>query len=106
MKNLRFVFGLFSLVVMLVLVAVFFTPTAKAGADEKVKIINHIKYYDVGGAYCANLSGTVISYEPVVYNGYGHYYIMGNSGHNNGHGYIITATYVIHTTIQVDSCYT
>ena len=44
--------------------------------------------------------GPVTSYEPVVYNGYGHYYnyhIMGQSGHPNGHGYLVTGKYVIHT---------
>ena len=82
---------------------------ADAGANEKVKIINYIKYYDAGGAYCANLSGPVTSYEPVVYNGYGHYYnyhIMGQLGHPNGHGWITVGTYVIHTTIQLSSCNT
>ncbi len=80
---------------------------AEAGADEKVKIINYIKYYDVGGAYCT--TKRVTSYETVVYDGYGHYYnyhIMGQSGHPNGHGWITVGTYVIHTTIQLSSCNT
>ena len=82
---------------------------AEAGADKKIKITNYIKYYDAGGAYCANLSGPVTSYEPVVYNGYGHYYnyhIMGQSGHPNGHGYLVTGKYVIHTVFNISSCYT
>ena len=101
MKNLRFVFGLFSLVVMLVLVAVFFTPTAKAGADEKIRIKNVVKYYDDFDNYCANLSYTRITLEPVVYNGYGHYYnyhIIGNPGHTS-HSYQIVSWVTIYTTI-------
>ena len=80
---------------------------AEAGADKKVKIINYIKYYDAGGSYCS--TKRVNSYEPVVYNGYGHYYnyhIMGQSGHPNGHGWLKVGTYVIYTTIQISSCYT
>ena len=106
-KNVWFVLGLFTLVFMLGLMVVFFAPPADAGADEKVKIINYIKYYDVGGAYCT--TKRVTSYETVVYNGYGHYYnyhIMGQSGHPNGHGWITVGTYVIHTTIQLSSCNT
>ena len=86
-----------------------FTEPAEAGADEYVRVTNHIRYYDVGGAYCANLSRTVVSYEPVVYNGYGHYYnyhIMGNSGHPNGHGSRVTGAVTIWPTIQIDSCHT
>ena len=66
-----------------------FTEIAEAGADQKVKIINHVKYYDDFGNYCANLSYTRQILTPVVYNGYGHYYnyhIMGNPGHTS-HSY-------------------
>ena len=107
MKNLGVLFCAISLVMMTGIMVVSFTELAEADADELIKVKNNISVYDVGGAYCANLSGPVTSYEPVVYNGYGHYYnyhIMGNSGHNNGHGNIIKSTVVFDTTIQVDSC--
>ena len=109
MKNLGVLFCAILLVMMIGIIVVSFTEPAEAGADEWVRIINHVKYYDVGGAYCSNLSYTANTLEPVVYDGYGHYYnyhIMGNSGHPNGHGSIIKATYVIQTSIQVDSCHT
>ena len=86
-----------------------FTEPAKADADEYIEVTNHITYYDVGGSECTNLSTTVISLEPVVYNGYGHYYnyhIMGNSGHNNGHGSWIVSWITIYTTYTVASCNT
>ena len=81
---------------------------AEAGADKKIKVTNHIKYKDAGGSYCSNLATTVVSYEPVVYNGYGHYYnyhIMGNSGHTS-HSYQIVSWVTIHTTFTVASCNT
>ena len=109
MKNLGVLFYALSLVMMIGIMIVSFTEPAKADADEYIKVTNHITYYDVGGSECTNLSTTVPSLEPVVYNGYGHYYnyhIMGNSGHNNGHGSLITGSVTIYTTIQVDSCYT
>ena len=82
---------------------------AEAGADKKIKVTNHIKYKDAGGSYCSNLATTVVSYEPVVYNGYGHYYnyhIMGQSGHPNGHGWLTAGQVTINTTFTIDSCYT
>ena len=109
MKNLGVLFCAISLVMMIGLMVVSFTEPAEAGADEYIEVTNHITYYDVGGSECTNLSGTVKSLEPVVYNGYGHYYnyhIMANSGHNNGHGSQITGWVTIYTTIQVDSCNT
>ena len=95
---LAFVFGLYGA----------FTEPAEAGADQKVRIINHVKYYDQFNNYCSNLSYTRQILTLVVYNGYGHYYnyhIMGSPGHPNGHSYWIVGTRTIYTTIQVASCH-
>ncbi len=108
MKNLGVLFCAISLVMMIGLMVVFFTEPAEAGADEKIRVKNVVKYYDDFDNYCPNLSYTRITLEPVVYNGYGHYYnyhIMGNSGHTS-HSYQIVSWVTIHTTFTVASCNT
>ena len=109
MKNLGVLFCAISLVMMIGIMVVSFTEPAEAGADELMEVTNHITYYDVGGSECTNLSGTIRYTDPIVYNGYGHYYnyhIMGNSGHNNNHGSWIVSWITIHTTYTVASCNT
>ena len=108
MKNLGVLFCAISLVMMIGIMVVSFTEPAEAGADQYKRIINHVKYYDVWGSYCSNLSYTDRFLTPVVYNGYGHYYnyhIIGNSGHPNGHGSWVSGTYTIYTTYTVSGCY-